>query len=81
VNNENGLSLESSQVKNNAVKLSKEDVLEHFKDNCNQSQLLAHFREKGLVFTTENMIKLIKSIPEIQSARGANNSLIYYRVN
>lgn len=80
-NHEDSISLVPTDVKINAEKPTKEDVIGLFKDKCNQSELLKHFRENGLIFKDSEMIKLIKSIPEIHTNRGMNNSLIYYMEN
>jgi archaellum biogenesis ATPase FlaH len=80
-NAEDGLRLKSTNAKNNAEKPTKEDVLRLWKDKCNQSELLKHFRENGLIFTDSQMVKMIKTIPEIHTSRGMNNSLIYYMEN
>jgi hypothetical protein len=76
-NTDNGLCLFPTESKVKAEKPTKEQVLELFKDNTNQTELFKHFRDNGLVFTDSSMVKLIKSIPEITVKRGPNNSIIY----
>jgi tRNA splicing endonuclease len=67
VNDENGLSLVSTVIKTKHKKLSKEEVLELFKDNSNKTVLFKHFRDNGLVFTDASMCKLLETIPQIDS--------------
>lgn len=81
VSYENCLSLECTDLKIKGQKPSKSDVLEHFKDNCNQSELFSHFRENGLVFSTSWMISFLSTISEIKTTKGPKNSTIYQKVN
>jgi len=80
-NTDDGLILQATTTKIKAQKPTKEQVLELFKDNCNQRDLFKHFRDNGLVFTDSSMVKLINSISQITTKRGLNNSIIYiYKV-
>jgi RecA-family ATPase len=81
VSNENCLSLLCTDIKVKGQKPSKSDVLELFKDNCNQKELMSHFRENGLVFSTSWMISFLTTIPEIKTTKGANRSIIYHKEN
>jgi len=77
VNDENGLSLVSTEIKTKHKKPSKEEVLEHFKDNCNKTQLFSHFREKGLIVQDAWMVNLLSTMNEIDCKKGPKNSSIY----
>lgn len=78
VNDENGLSLVSIEVKTKHKKPTKEEVLELFKDNSNKTVLFKHFRDNGLIFTDAAMCKLLETIPQIDSKKGLNNSTIFF---
>lgn len=77
VNDESGLSLVSTEIKTKHKKPTKEEVLEHFKPDCNKTQLFSNFREKGLIFNDSWMVNFLNSIPEIECRKGPKNSSIY----
>lgn len=77
-NTEDGLVLQTTTTKVKAEKPTKEQVLELFKDNSNKTELLRHYRENGLVFNDQWMLKLLDSIPQIDTKKGLKNSTIYF---
>ena len=72
------LFLLTAESKSKPEKPSKEQVLELFKDNSNKTELLKHYREMGLVFNDQWMLKLLDSIPQIDTKKGLKNSTIYF---
>ena len=77
-NTDDGLCLFPTELKIKAEKPTKEQVIELFKDNTNKTTLFKHFRDNGLVFTDGWMLQMLKTIPQIDTKKGINNSTIYY---
>jgi hypothetical protein len=77
VSDENGLSLVTIEVKNKCKKPTKWDVLVHFQDNTNKTELFKIFRDNGLKFNDAWMVNLLSTIPDITYEDGPKNSKVY----